>query len=79
MDGEVQLNVSPLGTFQEPNAMPVRMGRGFLAPPERENFSWKADYCDASMVTFSITWLRLKVPGFWRGGNSLKLWSHAAT
>ena len=35
-------------------------------------------YC-AVAESFSITLLRLKVPGFWRGGNSLKLCSHRAT
>ena len=29
--------------------------------------------------TASITRSRLKLPGFWRGGNSLKLCSHCAT
>ena len=30
-------------------------------------------------VTASITRSRLKLPGFWRGGNSRKLWSHCPT
>ena len=31
------------------------------------------------LVTASITRSRLKLPGFWRGGNSRKLCSHCAT
>ena len=34
-------------------------------------------YC-AGLVSFSMTWLRLKEPGFARGGKSLKLWIHWA-
>ena len=30
-------------------------------------------------ITASITRSRLKLPGFWRGGNSRKLWSHWPT
>ena len=33
----------------------------------------------ALLMTASITRSRLKLPGFWRGGNSLKLWSHWPT
>ena len=33
----------------------------------------------SALVSFSITWLRLKLPGFWRGGNSLKLCIHSPT
>jgi hypothetical protein len=37
-------------------------------------------YCfPALLVTASITRSRLKLPGFWRGGNSLKLCSHWPT
>ena len=34
-------------------------------------------YCDG-LLSFSITSLRLKLPGFERGGKSLKLWIHWA-
>lgn len=30
-------------------------------------------------VSFSMTWSRPKLPGFWRGGYSLKLWSQFMT
>ena len=33
----------------------------------------------APLVIASITWSRLKLAGFWRGGNSLKLCSHWPT
>lgn len=36
-------------------------------------------YCLAVDVTASMTRSRLKLPGFWRGGNSLKLCSHLPT
>lgn len=36
-------------------------------------------YCLEPDMTASITRSRLKLPGFWRGGNSLKLWSHLPT
>ena len=37
------------------------------------------DYCLEPAVTASMTRSRLKLPGFWRGGNSLRLWSHCPT
>jgi hypothetical protein len=47
-------------------------------PRERVTFRCAFDYC-CTFVTASITRSRLKLPGFWRGGNSRKLCSHCAT
>ena len=38
-----------------------------------------AGYCALFAVRLSITASMLKLPGFWRGGNSLKLCSHCPT
>ena len=43
-------------------------------------FRFCSDYLSAAAsMTVSITRSRLKLPGFWRGGNSLKLSSHWPT
>ena len=49
---------------------PGRTGRPRGLPDVRSR------YCLEPAVTASMTRSRLKLPGFWRGGNSLKLWSH---
>ena len=48
---------------------PRRLHEGVGAPAR--------SYC-GGFLSFSMTWLRLKEPGFWRGGKSLKLWIHRA-
>ena len=56
----------------------VSAGRPSRAPGVL-HFAGRIRYCLEPGVTASMTRSRLKLPGFWRGGNSLKLCSHRPT
>ena len=58
---------------------PKKKGTGGLCQATPMPSSWEKRYSPWTLVTASITRSRLKEPGFWRGGNSLKLCSHLAT
>jgi len=57
-------------------SMAASVGSGAGPPSHREG----RGYCaPAGVLIFSITWSRLKLAGFWRGGNSLKVARNSAT